>query len=46
MPPGGTDFVRQQYDQLAKKYDQRWRHYITATVEETLRRLRLGPAQS
>ena len=44
MARGATEVVRHQYDRLAREYDQRWHHYITATVGQTLRRLKLEPS--
>jgi ubiquinone/menaquinone biosynthesis C-methylase UbiE len=35
--------VRAQYDALAARYERRWSHYVDASTEATLQRVRLEP---
>lgn len=39
MPDSTQKRVRQLYQRLADEYDQRWSHYLQASVRETLKRL-------
>lgn len=36
-----TDRAKQEYDELATAYDQRWRHYVGASVRQTASALHL-----
>jgi ubiquinone/menaquinone biosynthesis C-methylase UbiE len=38
--------VRNEYDARAATYEQRWRHYVAATVRETIRRIPRGGVAS
>lgn len=38
----GYGLIRDEYNQLAAKYDNRWAFYINSTTQETLRRLDLN----
>ena len=37
--------VREEYDRLAHSYDERWAHYVEASVRHTLRRLVVRPGE-
>ncbi len=38
-----VDPVQEEYSQLAHVYDDRWKHYVRATIHETLKRLEVRP---
>jgi ubiquinone/menaquinone biosynthesis C-methylase UbiE len=38
--------VRERYDELAQRYDQRWAAYIGSSVRQTLARLNVSPGES
>jgi len=38
--------VQKEYAQLAQKYDDKWRFYVEATLQETLKKIELHPGES
>ena len=41
----GAAAVQQEYTQLADAYETRWSRYLTATLRETIRRVRVHPGE-